>query len=289
MTEGQVPRAVDQSGFHCPACGTSADSFGEGPGGRPNARCPTCDSLERHRVLVALLERIRPVLGTVNGVLEIAPQPQIRRYLESAGIRYVGLDLESKLPIDIQADATMLPFRDGTFDVIICYQVLEHIPNDLTALEEMARVLSAGGVAFIQVPRRRGHPTIEDLDADEATRTRLFGQADHVRYYGNDFEARAERHGLRLAAIRPTDLLTSEAVTRFGVDPNEELWVGRTLQRSGSDASELDVQLILDRSRQQVEAAEQAAAKWQTAYERLAGHPVVRPLLRVRKLLRSRR
>jgi SAM-dependent methyltransferase len=238
---------------------------------------------------VALLKRIGPVLSTVNGVLEIAPQPQIRRYLESVGVRYVGLDVESRLPIDIQADATSLPFRDGTFDVIICYQVLEHIPDDLTALEEMARVLSAGGVAFIQVPRRRAHPTIENPDADEATRTRLFGQADHVRFYGSDFEDRAERHGLRLAAIRPGDLLSPEAVARYGIDPNEELWIARTLSRGSANASGLDVQLILDRSRQEIETAERAAAKWQAAYERLAGHPVVRPLLRIRNLLHSRR
>ncbi len=45
----------------------------------------------------------------------------------------------------VSADALKLPFADGTFDRIICSEVLEHIPDDHTAIGELARVLRPGG------------------------------------------------------------------------------------------------------------------------------------------------
>jgi SAM-dependent methyltransferase len=49
-------------------------------------------------------------------------------------------------------DATQLPFPDATFDRIIASEVLEHIPNDLAALDELVRVLRPGGRIAVTVP-----------------------------------------------------------------------------------------------------------------------------------------
>src|SRR5436190_7843154 len=43
------------------------------------------------------------------------------------------------------ADLTRLPYADGTFDAIVCGWVLEHLPDPLVGLRELARVLSPGG------------------------------------------------------------------------------------------------------------------------------------------------
>ena len=51
-----------------------------------------------------------------------------------------------------QGDATRLPFADDTFDRIIASEVMEHIPDDATALEELTRVLRPGGTMAITVP-----------------------------------------------------------------------------------------------------------------------------------------
>ena len=49
-------------------------------------------------------------------------------------------------------DATAMPFPDGSFDVVIAAEVLEHIPADQAALREISRVLAPGGTAAVTVP-----------------------------------------------------------------------------------------------------------------------------------------
>jgi SAM-dependent methyltransferase len=53
----------------------------------------------------------------------------------------------------VQGDALHLPFRDASFDRVICSEVLEHIPGDLEAMAELARVLRPGGTMAVTVPR----------------------------------------------------------------------------------------------------------------------------------------
>lgn len=50
------------------------------------------------------------------------------------------------------ADVTKLPFKDGSFDKIICSEVLEHIPKDKVAVDELVRVLSKNGEIGVSVP-----------------------------------------------------------------------------------------------------------------------------------------
>lgn len=52
----------------------------------------------------------------------------------------------------LRGDATSLPFADGTFDVVITSEVLEHIQDDVRAIAEMVRVLKAGGRFAATVP-----------------------------------------------------------------------------------------------------------------------------------------
>jgi SAM-dependent methyltransferase len=58
------------------------------------------------------------------------------------------------LAVAVQGDALALPFADETFDRVICSEVLEHIPDDVGAMAELARVLRRGGTMAVTVPRR---------------------------------------------------------------------------------------------------------------------------------------
>lgn len=52
----------------------------------------------------------------------------------------------------LRGDATALPFDDATFDVVITSEVLEHIPDDVSAITELTRVLRPGGRLVATVP-----------------------------------------------------------------------------------------------------------------------------------------
>lgn len=50
------------------------------------------------------------------------------------------------------ADITKIPFKNEKFDGVACKAVLEHIPNSLSAIKEMNRILKKNGKIFISVP-----------------------------------------------------------------------------------------------------------------------------------------
>lgn len=51
-------------------------------------------------------------------------------------------------------NALSLPFVDGTFDVVVCSEVLEHIPDYKQAVKEITRILKPGGKLAVSVPRK---------------------------------------------------------------------------------------------------------------------------------------
>lgn len=62
-------------------------------------------------------------------------------------------DLNCK-SIDLSSmDVTALPFSDNSFDLVICSEVLEHIPDDRKAVRELTRVLKPGKNLVVSVPR----------------------------------------------------------------------------------------------------------------------------------------
>jgi len=55
----------------------------------------------------------------------------------------------------IKGDATSIPFPEGTFDVVVSSQVLEHVKDYMKCVREIARVLKPGGTALIATPNRK--------------------------------------------------------------------------------------------------------------------------------------
>jgi SAM-dependent methyltransferase len=79
-----------------------------------------------------------------------------------------------------QGDATRLPFADGSFDRIIASEVMEHIPNDVAALDELTRVLRPGGTMAITVPAWLPEKVCWALSSDYHAPAAVGG---HVRIY----------------------------------------------------------------------------------------------------------
>lgn len=74
------------------------------------------------------------------------------------GASYVGLDYPPTIGkgyrgrADVLADAQSLPFADESFDVVVAFDLLEHVQVPLQAVCEMRRALKHGGVLLVQVP-----------------------------------------------------------------------------------------------------------------------------------------
>jgi SAM-dependent methyltransferase len=143
-------------------------------------------------------------------------------------IRYVGTDLMDLRWVNVCGDALSLPFRDGIFDLALHFHVFEHIPDDQTAMREVARVLRPGGLLICQVPQRPGTVTDEEFGLSPEENLARFGQADHVRYYGDDFEDRLVRAGFRVATYTAGDVLNEDELHRINVNAKERLWFATT-------------------------------------------------------------
>ncbi|MBT3268775.1 class I SAM-dependent methyltransferase [Candidatus Poribacteria bacterium] len=56
--------------------------------------------------------------------------------------------------IDYVCDLTDIPVPDGSFDVVICTEVLEHVPEPIRAIAELSRILADGGRLYLSAPMR---------------------------------------------------------------------------------------------------------------------------------------
>lgn len=189
---------------------------------RPNVLSPGTLSLERHRLLWLYFDRETDFFDLAADVLHIAPeQAFVKRFRQLNHRSYITSDLHSPLA-DVQADICNLPFSDQQFDWVVCNHVLEHIPSDKIAMQEIFRVLKPGGTAILQVPLRLDQNSFEDdRITDPKERAQVFGQYDHVRIYGKDYQERLEQIGFQVKMLAYAEQLTSEEQTRYAVPANE--------------------------------------------------------------------
>ena len=141
-----------------------------------------------------------------------------------AGIREVARALPD---VDaIQADAMRLPY-DGAFDVVGAFDVLEHIPDDVAAMREIARTVAPGGGVAITVPQ---HQWLWSPLDDYAGHQRRYSRASLV--------ALAEAAGLRpvfvtsfVSLLLPAMLLSRSSQKGKRVDPMQEFQIAPAANR----------------------------------------------------------
>ena len=69
---------------------------------------------------------------------------------------YVGLDLVAAGAPECLGSACEIPFKDGSFDSVLCTEVLEHLPDPDKAISEIKRVLRKDGYLYVTVPQTWG-------------------------------------------------------------------------------------------------------------------------------------
>jgi SAM-dependent methyltransferase len=210
---------------HCPLCKNDIRKFVVLH--RPYFRyCPVCKSLGRDRLGWVLLKSDHIKIDQcVTRLLHVAPEPALAANLKKiAGLEYISADISSKEAM-MTMDISQIQYPNDTFDLIYCSHVLEHVDDDRKAMGEFWRVLKPGGKAVLLVPIYV-EKTIEDPGiVDPFERRRLFGQYDHVRVYGPDFEVRLAAAGFEVTRLMTANLVSQSEIQKFGLKADETIFL----------------------------------------------------------------
>lgn len=190
---------------------------------RDNVLSPSTLSLERHRLFWLYLKNETHFFKANQKVLHFAPEQAFyKRFKKMPNLDYVTTDLNSPLA-DVKADICNLPFEDNSFDVIFCNHVLEHIPDDTKAIQELYRVLKVAGMGIFQIPQDLNREkTFEDNSiTDKKERQKIFGQYDHVRIYGRDYFNKLRSVGFKVDEVDYTAALSEAEIDKYRLAKGE--------------------------------------------------------------------
>lgn len=163
---------------NCPVCSSGYKKFlPYGRIARPNALCPNCLALERHRLMWLFLQEKTNFFTGPLKVLHVAPEHCfIDRFEQLPNLEYITADIESPLA-KVKMDVHAIPFEDNSFDVVFCNHVLEHVTDDIQVCREFRRVLKPTGWGILQSPVYPIPNTLEDQSiTDPAERERILGK-----------------------------------------------------------------------------------------------------------------
>lgn len=157
---------------------------------REHMSCGGCHFSNRVRAILHVLqERVKPHGDSRIYVTErVTPLYTwlAKRFKHLTGSEYLGADLQPGHIGDRgirHEDLMNLSFDDGSFDLVMSLDVLEHVPNPERALASVARCLAPGGVFLFSMPFSYDHPSDVVLAVlDES------GEIHHLRepeYHGN--------------------------------------------------------------------------------------------------------
>ena len=128
----------------------------------------------RRRHVRRLLNRSNGILLDVgSGISPIAPgcRDTLNADVGAEALRVLS-QREREAAVAV-ADAVRLPFRDSSVAAVVCSEVLEHIDQDVVALQEFHRVLTPGGTLTITFPIHPYYYTFDDEYVGHFRRYRL--------------------------------------------------------------------------------------------------------------------
>lgn len=86
-----------------------------------------------------------------------------------------------------------MPYEDGTFDVVLASEILEHVPEDVRAISELERILAPGGILAVTVPRWMPEAVCWALSDQYHA-----NEGGHIRIYkADELRAKVEATGLQ--------------------------------------------------------------------------------------------
>ena len=168
------------SNHECVICDFKASDWVQLPNN--DLLCPNCGSLARDRRLWQILKE-QYIKSNIQ-ILDFSPsRPLFRKWKKEKNVNHIASDLSGDFMADVAYDITQIVEKENTFDLIICYHILEHVIDDVKAMSELYRVLKPNGTVLIQTPFKEGEIYEDYSITSEAERLLHFGQEDHVRVY----------------------------------------------------------------------------------------------------------
>jgi len=198
---------------------------------RPNALCPRCGSAERHRLLWLYLRDKTNFFSDNLNVLDIGfSWCYSKKFKTLPNLNYISADISSPLAM-VRMDITRIPLSDNSFDCIICYHVLDQVPDDRKAMRELFRILKPGAWAILQEPipcdRKETFECPTTTSPDEGhidSSGYTFGPGHHIRLYGLDYKDRLEEAGFMVRVDGYVRELPDELIKKYGLDKNEDIY-----------------------------------------------------------------
>jgi len=181
----------------CPICEQeTAEFLPFGVSQRPNARCPKCGSLERHRMLWLFFEGQRYVNEIKNGngrLIHFSPAQCLKdKFKATLGTKYLTADIIPGQDMAINME-DMHNLQDGLCRGIICSHVMEHIRDDAKAFSELYRILEPGGWACLVI------------------------QKDPAGYHGPDVIDRIRLAGFSVDVIDFREAMQNRGAVKYGL------------------------------------------------------------------------
>lgn len=202
----------------CNICGYHGQFRFAGRPPRLDARCPRCESLERHRLFWK--GQREGSIRMIEPIIHFAPESILEQKLRSEFKDYRTADLFEKCDLKLNLEVLDLP--DASIGTFIANHVLEHV-DDRKSLLELWRALKPGGVLICSVPLIDGWSETYEKPSirTEQERELHFGQFDHIRYYGNDIRDRFREAGFQSIA----EIVASPAeCARYGLIRGERIF-----------------------------------------------------------------
>ncbi len=170
--------------INCNICGHKG--FGAGPGGRMSAsglppRCEKCNSLERHRAYKEVFFKLIEDSYKRKSFIQFSPDGTVEpEWFASYEVSTYG----GENSLDLQK----IDKPSHSYDIVMCNHVLEHVPYDNAALNELLRITKTNGFVFLTVPS----PATQERTTDWGYPKEE--QHGHYRIYGNDFKEILKRY-----------------------------------------------------------------------------------------------
>jgi SAM-dependent methyltransferase len=122
----------------------------------------------------------------------------------------------------VAGDVHALPFADASFDLVVCFEVIEHVTEQDAVIAELARVLAPEGVLAVSSPNRGVYPEGNPHHLHEYTPDELEAA---LRPHFDHVELRRQ-HDWLASAVLDDEQVADERVADLGIDVGKSLGLG---------------------------------------------------------------